>query len=140
MNQHTIFIAEDDEDDQFLLRTAFSSAAKSCDLVFFANGEQLVQRLQQPNQHPTLVLLDLNMPVLDGFQTLQKIRQQDLYRTLPVIILTTSSQRDDITKAYALGANSFITKPHQYTDLVQTVQQLQDFWLGLAQTPTAKAV
>lgn len=136
MSQHTIFIAEDDEDDQFLLRSAFNSVGRTCELEFFNNGEQLLNRLGQTNHRPTLVLLDLNMPVMDGFQALSEIRQQDAYRTLPVIVLTTSNQRDDITRAYSLGANSFITKPNQYNDLLQTVQHLQQFWLNLAQTTT----
>jgi CheY-like chemotaxis protein len=135
MSQPTIFVADDDEDDQFLLRTAFASSEASCNLVFFANGEQLIRQLHQTEQRPRIVLLDLNMPVLDGFQTLQQIRQEDQYKALPVIILTTSSQRDDISRAYELGANSFIIKPSQYTDLVQTVEHLQAFWLGIAQTP-----
>lgn len=135
MSQHIIFVAEDDEDDQFLLRTAFASTGRSCELVFFNNGEQLVRQLDQTHQHPTLVLLDLNMPIMDGFQTLQQLRQRDAYKTLPVVVLTTSNQRDDIARAYALGANSFITKPHQYDELLQTVQHLQQFWLNLAQTP-----
>lgn len=137
MNQHTIYIAEDDEDDQFLLRTAFASASKACDLVFFTNGEQLITQLQQTNSRPSLVLLDLNMPVMDGFQTLQQLRQQKPYQTLPVVVLTTSSQQDDVKRAYSLGANSFITKPNQYADLVNTVQHLQQFWLDLAQIPPA---
>jgi CheY-like chemotaxis protein len=135
MSQHTIYIAEDDEDDQFLLRTAFASSDVACELVFFPNGEQLLHQLNRAERRPKIVLLDLNMPVLDGFQTLQQIRQEDTYSTLPVIILTTSSQRDDISRAYALGANSFITKPNQYTELLQTVEQLQAYWLGIAQTP-----
>lgn len=137
MSQHTIYIAEDDEDDQFLLRTAFASASKACELVFFTNGEQLLNQLQETGPRPALVLLDLNMPVMDGFQTLQYLRQQDAYRTLPVVVLTTSSQRDDVMRAYSLGANSFITKPNQYVDLVKTVQHLQQFWLNLAQIPPA---
>lgn len=136
MNQHTIFIAEDDEDDQFLLRSAFNSVGNPCELEFFSNGEQLVHRLGQTSRRPTLILLDLNMPVMDGFQALYEIRQQAAFKTLPVIVLTTSNQRDDISRAYLLGANSFITKPNQYNDLLQTVQHLQQFWLNLAQTTT----
>ncbi|HEX9958963.1 MAG TPA: response regulator [Fibrella sp.] len=135
MNQHTIFVAEDDEDDQFLLRTAFASTGVACDLVFFTNGEELINQLAISAHRPTLVLLDLNMPVMDGFQTLSYLRNQDAYRTMPVLVLTTSSQREDVTKAYSLGANSFITKPHQYADLTRSVQQLQQFWLSTASVP-----
>ena len=135
MNQHTIFVAEDDEDDQFLLRTAFASTGVACDLVFFTNGEELINQLAISAHRPTLVLLDLNMPVMDGFQTLSYLRNQDAYRTMPVLVLTTSSQREDVTKAYSLGANSFITKPHQYADLTRSVQQLQQFWLATASVP-----
>ena len=137
MSQHTIFVAEDDEDDQFLLRSAFASTGVECDLFFFTNGEELLNRLDEADRRPTLVLLDLNMPIMDGFQTLSRLRDQDDYKTVPVLMLTTSSQRDDVTRAYSLGANSFITKPHQYDDLKRTVAQLQHFWLSTASIPKA---
>lgn len=132
---HTIYIADDDEDDQFLLQTAFASTDLGCQLKFFGNGEQLLKQLTEENRPPTMVLLDLNMPILDGFQTLVKLRSQVAYETLPVVILTTSNQQSDVQKAYELGANSFITKPHQYADLLRTVQQLEQFWLNIAQLP-----
>ncbi|MEZ0540878.1 response regulator [Fibrella arboris] len=135
MSQHTIFVAEDDEDDQFLLRTAFASTGMACDLVFFTNGEELISQLAVSEARPTLVLLDLNMPIMDGFQTLAHLRNQEAYRTMPVLVLTTSSQREDVTRAYSLGANSFITKPHQYADLTRAVNQLQQFWLATASIP-----
>lgn len=134
--QHIIFVAEDDEDDQFLLRTAFASTGVACDLVFFTNGEELINQLASVEQRPTLILLDLNMPIMDGFQTLKYLRNQDAYQTTPILVLTTSSQREDVTRAYSLGANSFITKPHQYADLTRTVQQVQQFWLSTASIPT----
>ncbi len=140
MHQHTIFVAEDDEDDQFLLRTAFASTGVACDLVFFANGEELINQLAESEQRPTLVLLDLNMPIMDGFQTLTHLRNQEAYRTMPVLVLTTSSQREDVTRAYSLGANSFITKPHQYADLTRAVQELQQFWLSTASIPKINRV
>lgn len=135
MSQHTIFVAEDDEDDQFLLQTAFASTGVACDLVFFTNGEELISQLAIAEERPTLVLLDLNMPIMDGFQTLTHLRNQEAYKTMPVLVLTTSSQREDVTRAYSLGANSFITKPHQYADLTRTVHQLQQFWLLTASIP-----
>ncbi|MEZ0483156.1 response regulator [Fibrella aquatica] len=138
MSEHTIFVAEDDEDDQFLLKTAFASTGMSCDLVFFTNGEELINQLASSAQRPTLVLLDLNMPIMDGFQTLSHLRAHDAYKTMPVLVLTTSSQREDVTRAYSLGANSFITKPNQYADLTRTVLQLQQFWLMTASIPQHK--
>ena len=81
MSQHTIFVAEDDEDDQFLLRTAFASMGDICRLVFFTNGEELLHQLVATGERPTLVLLDLNTPVMDGFQTLTHLRSQNTYKT-----------------------------------------------------------
>ncbi|MBO0937038.1 response regulator [Fibrella sp. HMF5335] len=135
MTPHTIYIADDDEDDQFLLQTAFASTGLGCQLKFFGNGEQLLRQLTIAVEPPTLVLLDLNMPILDGFQTLAQLRSQTAYETLPVVILTTSNQHSDVQRAYEMGANSFITKPHQYADLLRTVQQLEQFWLNIAQLP-----
>ncbi|MBO0933209.1 response regulator [Fibrella aquatilis] len=135
MTPHTIYIADDDEDDQFLLQTAFASTGQGCQLKFFGNGEQLLKQLTVEKAPPTLVLLDLNMPILDGFQTLAQLRSQAAYETLPVVILTTSNQPSDVQRAYEMGANSFITKPHQYADLLRTVQELELYWLNTAQLP-----
>lgn len=135
MNPYRIYIADDDEDDQFLLQTAFESTGSGCQLKFFGNGEQLLNQLNTETDPPTMVLLDLNMPILDGFQTLAHLRSQAAYESLPVVILTTSNQHSDVQKAYEMGANSFITKPHQYADLLRTVQQLEQFWLNVAQLP-----
>ncbi len=132
MKRHIIFIADDDEDDQFLLQTAFNASGMPCDLFFFTNGEELLTCLLETTISPTLVLLDLNMPILDGFQTLIRLRALEAHRTVPVLVLTTSSASEDVTRAYALGANSFITKPHQYAQLTQTVHELQQFWLSTA--------
>ena len=132
MKQHIIFVAEDDEDDQFLLRSAFADTGMACKLVFFSDGEQLINELALTEKRPTLVLLDLNMPIMDGFQTLRLLRNNDAYKTIPVLVLTTSSQREDVSLAYSMGANSFIIKPHQYADLTRTVEQLQQFWLSTA--------
>ena len=135
MTPYTIYIADDDEDDQFLLQTAFASTGLGCQLKFFGNGEQLLKQLTAGKAPPTLVLLDLNMPILDGFQTLAQLRSQVAYETLPVVILTTSNQPSDVQRAYEMGANSFITKPHQYADLLRTVQELGQYWLNMAQLP-----
>ena len=113
----------------------FSSATKEQLIGFFEHLESELDHsgfFNPPEKRPTLVLLDLNMPIMDGFQTLRLLRNNDAYKTIPVLVLTTSSQREDVSLAYSMGANSFIIKPHQYADLTRTVEQLQQFWLSTA--------
>lgn len=136
-----VLVAEDDPDDRLLLEEAFAEARVPVRLRFADDGEHLLELLQRavrpraPEALPVLVLLDLNMPRLDGREALRAIRTHHRLRHLPVILLTTSSSRDDVNDCYDLGASSFITKPVSFDALVDLAAVLGRYWLGCVRLP-----
>ena len=132
MNQNAsscVFIADDDEDDCYLLAIAFSKHSPECRLQFTSDGAALLETLARTESQPSLILLDLNMPRLNGFEALQRLREDPLYQAIPIVILTTSDDQGDQQRARELGANEFITKPLDAQALGETVTQLRQTWL-----------
>jgi CheY-like chemotaxis protein len=132
MNQNPspcVFIADDDEDDRFLLNLAFDQYSPRCRLVFAHDGLALLDALAHSESSPHLIILDLNMPLLDGFEVLKALRNHPQYLTTPIVILTTSEADWDRQQAQRLGANEFITKPLNSVQLGQVVTQLRAEWL-----------
>ena len=132
MNQHTypcVFIADDDEDDRYLLNLAFTRHSPQCRLVFTYDGLDLLDALARYETSPELIILDMNMPRLNGFEALQALRQQPSYQSTPIVILTTSEAETDRQRAEQLGANEFITKPLKGELLGQIVIRLRVDWL-----------
>jgi CheY-like chemotaxis protein len=125
---HSVFIADDDEDDRMLLQYAFAQNSPECHLIFAEDGLALLDALSQTNTDPCLIILDMNMPRLNGFEALQVLRHSPLYANKPIVILTTSSDAIDRQQAYALGANEFLTKPLSLDLLGQTVIHLRKEW------------
>lgn len=131
MNQHPIhavFVADDDEDDRLLLRYAFAQHSPECELIFAEDGLALLDALALLQSEPCLIILDLNMPRLNGFEALQVLRLNSQYAHTPVVILTTSSDTTDRQYAYALGANEYLTKPISLELLGQLVLHLRKVW------------
>jgi CheY-like chemotaxis protein len=126
---HSIFVADDDEDDHYLLQTAFRVHCPACQLQFAHDGLVLLELLNQSTLIPSLIILDLNMPRLDGFETLQILRHNPLYAKTPIIILTTSDNQSDRQQAFELLASEFVTKPLSLYELTQLVQQFKQTWL-----------
>lgn len=124
-----VFLVDDDEDDRFLIHQIFKQLSPQCVLKLIPNGRQLLEALKQTSKLPTLILLDLNMPLMGGFEALASIRQQSSYDAIPVIILTTSDQAADRQQAIALKADGFMTKPVTIEELNQLVLQLRHTWL-----------
>ncbi len=143
MTKRTIIVmAEDDEDDRLLAKAAFEEGDLNYDLRFVEDGAALIDFLKRRGAYasideplPGLVLLDLNMPRMDGREALRKIREDAALRRLPVVVLTTSSEDEDITSSYDLGANSYITKPVTFEALVETVTMLEKYWFHTVQLP-----
>ena len=132
MNQNPsacVFIADDDEDDRYLLARAFAQHSPDCRLQFAHDGLALLDALGQTKAHPSLILLDLNMPRLNGFEALKRLRNHPTYQATPIVILTTSEAEVDRQRATELGANDFITKPLNAVLLGQIVDQLRTDWL-----------
>jgi CheY-like chemotaxis protein len=131
-----ILYAEDDLDDQLLLQDALTTAGLNHRLRFVANGEELLSDLQNEDvRRPDLILLDLNMPKMDGRKALEEIKRNQLYKNIPVVILTTSSTQEDINICYKRGVNSFITKPPSFDELVQALKSLTIYWSEVVQLP-----
>ena len=141
MGRRTILIAEDDENDAFLLERAFGEAGSHADLQFVVNGEEALaylrgegpyqNRLEHP--FPSLLLLDLKMPRKNGLEVLEVVRNDPLLRKLIVVIFTASNQDRDIDLALELGANSYLVKPSTPAALASVLHRVEDYWLGLNQ-------
>lgn len=135
----SILIAEDREDDVYLVQHAFRKAGSQSPLQFVSNGEEALAHLRREKHYadrtafpfPALLLLDLKMPKKNGFEVLQEVRADPRLKKLPVIILSSSDQPDDIDSAWALGANSYLVKPSEAADLVVMLQKVEDYWLNL---------
>jgi CheY-like chemotaxis protein len=138
-----ILLVEDREDDILLIRKSFEKAELANPVYVVRNGEEAVAYLigEEPFSNrvehplPDLILLDLKMPKLDGFETLLWIRHQPGIRNIPVVILTSSEQLGDVTKAYALGANSFLVKPVDFEHSIELVKVLHRYWLRTSRLP-----
>jgi len=134
----TVLLVEDNPEDAFMVGRAFRTVAAKNALVVLRDGEQAVRYLKGEGEYgdrlkfpiPELILLDLNMPGMNGFEVLTWVRQQPAFTRLPVIILTTSTYSPDVRQAYRLGANSFLTKPTDFMKLVSEVKAMADFWLN----------
>lgn len=140
-----VLIAEDDPSDIFLLKRAFALAEVPANLHFVRDGQEAIDYLEGGAAYkdrathplPDLLLLDLKMPRLNGFDVLQWLRRQPGLKRLLVTVLTSSDQPDDINRAYDLGANSYLLKPHNSSDLSALVAQVKRYWLDLNQQPVA---
>lgn len=135
----SIWIADDDPDDCQLIREAMQESRLSNDLQFVKDGEELMKKLNDSEELPGLILLDLNMPKKDGREALSEIKSSARFRQIPVIILTTSKAEEDIFRTYDLGVNSFISKPVSFSSLVDVMKGIGRYWFELVELPKAKA-
>ncbi|MCJ8293663.1 MAG: response regulator [Colwellia sp.] len=139
----TIHMCDDDPDDQLLVSDALEEARLGNPIDFTNNGKELLQYLNREGAFahlidqplPGLILLDLNMPVMDGREVLNKIKQNEKFRSIPIIVLTTSKAEADIARTYEMGVNSFIIKPVSFDSLVEMVRSVSDYWFHLVSLP-----
>jgi len=135
MNEIAILIAEDDADDRYLLQAAFDENGYEDKLCFVENGLELIDYLHQwragkPGyERPSFIMLDLNMPRKDGREVLTELKNDDLLRTIPVIVFSTTNNEQEMKRCYDAGANSYITKPNSFEGLVQTVAAVRSYWV-----------
>lgn len=129
MKKHIVFIVDDDGDDREIARDAFKAYDTEADYVLLASGDALLQQLQQQPEKPSLVLLDLNMPGMDGREVLKVIKSNPLLQAIPIVIFTTSSSPLDRKITYELGANCFVTKPDTYEKMVEVSGCIGQLWL-----------
>jgi len=128
MPSQKILVIEDDLDDQLLISEAFQNSGVCCELSFAGNGRQALQILDSPDYRPDLIVLDLNMPVMNGFEVLSHFQAADTLASIPVIVLTTTGESDFVNKSYDLGASSFIVKPRTFPQLEKIARDLTNYW------------
>jgi len=132
----SILIVEDSEDDFYATKRAFNKANLHNPIQRAISGEEALSWLQKSaNNKPGLILLDLNMPGLDGRKTLEFIKQDISLKSIPVIILTTSDDERDIKACYDLGANTYIQKPVDFDGLIEAMKRLKEYWFEIALLP-----
>ncbi len=137
----TILMADDDEDDRLLAKDAFIESRIQNKFLSVEDGVELLDYLHRRNGFadlktfptPSLILLDLNMPRMDGREALAEIKSDPVLRRIPVIVFTTSSALEDVEKSYDLGAASFISKPETFASLVDFMKSLGGFWAEFVQ-------
>ena len=125
-------IVDDDTDDREIIRDAFMSKHdENCEFIFIENGDKLLEYLQTESNGklPSVIMLDLNMPGKDGREVLKDIKTNDTYRTIPIVVFTTSSSLRDKQTSYHLGANCFVTKPDTFNKLVELTDSIARLWL-----------
>ena len=146
MKSKIILLVEDNPSDVGLTKRALEKSHIANELVVAEDGQEALDYLfdsdpltgQKMNDLPALILLDLKLPKLDGLQVLRRIRADEYTSRLPIVILTTSSEEDDIAQSYDLGANSYIRKPVDFKQFVEAVQHLGLYWLVINQPPPPK--
>jgi CheY-like chemotaxis protein len=139
----TILMADDDPDDRLLTADALKEGRLINDIRFVENGEELLAYLRKQGKfaapadapRPGLILLDLNMPRMDGRTVLKEIKQDPDLRTIPVVVLTTSKDDEDVYRSYDLGVNSYIVKPVTFEALVDILQTLEKYWFEIVELP-----
>jgi len=139
--QIRILLADDDEDDRMLAKDALERGLLTNPIDEVTDGIELLDHLNglldREEPLPGLILLDLNMPRMDGREALARIRENDRLRRIPVVVLTTSKAEEDVYRTYDLGVNSFISKPVTFDGLVGVMSQLGKYWLEMVVLPSS---
>jgi len=149
MNSQPVLLVDDDDNDVLFLQNAWKKAAIPNALTVVTDGQRAIDYLDglrklrpqaaQAAQMPSFVLLDLNLPLVTGFEVLQWIRRHSEFQTLVIVILTASSSESDVRRAYLLGANSYIVKPSNPEQLRELAGLLASYWLGWNLAPAKSA-
>ncbi len=143
MTNNTILLAEDNYDDEVLTLRALHKELTDVNIVVAHNGVEVLDYLCATGAYvgrdrtvlPKLLLLDLKMPMMDGLETLRRIRATEHTNLLPVVILTSSDEERDQLESYRLGANSYVRKPVRFDDFVKAATNLGIYWLEINQSP-----
>jgi CheY-like chemotaxis protein len=140
----TILMADDDEEDRQLAREALENAHLANEMRFAVDGQDLMDYLRRDGRYadpsvqaprPGIILLDLNMPKKDGREALEEIKADESLRRIPVVVLTTSKDEEDVLRTYDLGVNSFITKPVTFAGLVEVMRAWTRYWFEIVELP-----
>jgi CheY-like chemotaxis protein len=138
----TILLADDDEEDRELARDALQDSRLANEMKFVFDGQDLLDYLrrqgrwrEQDAPRPGIILLDLNMPKMDGREALAEIKADDSLRRIPIVVLTTSKDEADVLSTYDLGVSSFITKPVTFGGLVDVMKTWTQYWFEIVELP-----
>ena len=145
-NTVVILLAEDDEDDYILIKKGLRKAKLSNEIRWVKDGVELMDYLRHTNAYedistsprPCLILLDLNMPRMDGREALKEIKNDESLKTIPTVVLTTSKAEEDIIDTYNLGVNSYVRKPVRFEDFARAISVLGQYWFELVELPPTK--
>ena len=130
-HKRPILVVEDDPVDQEMIVLAFKRASVKNKLITKSNGQEALDYLLAPRREsvlPAVIILDLNMPHMDGFEFLRRIKTEPRFAAIPVVVLTTSQFDRDLTQSYALGASSCLTKPGDFEQLVKMAAEVDQYW------------
>jgi two-component system response regulator len=142
----TIVLADDDEDDRLLAQDAMEAAGSVYDCHTVCDGQELLDFLRHTGKFegtetallPSVILLDLNMPILDGRETLRLLKEDPMLSAIPVVILSTSDSDEDIQQGYHLGASSYMVKPTEFSTLVDMMKTFNSYWFECSAIPNAR--
>lgn len=138
-----ILLVEDNEGDIILTLEAFNDVKLKNTVSVVRDGEEAVQYLNREGAFqdaiaPDFILLDINLPKMDGKEVLAYIKNHDRFKTIPVVMLTTSSSEKDIKDSYNAFANCYITKPVDFEKFIQVIRSIEEFWISIVQLPVKK--
>ena len=138
-----ILLVEDDPGDVLMTKEALAESKVLNHLSVVSNGEEALRYLRQEGEHadavrPDLVLLDLNLPRVDGREVLAQVKADERLRTIPVVILTTSEAEEDVLRSYQLHANAYVTKPVDFESFVDVIRQVDDFFISVVRLPRSR--
>jgi chemotaxis family two-component system response regulator Rcp1 len=136
----SILLIEDNPGDVRLTKEAFSESRNNITLNVVGDGAAAMDYIQQAGMYgshlmPDLILLDLNLPKLNGLDVLERIKKHEQWRSIPIVVLTMSESERDIAESYSMHVNCYITKPLDFGSFVDVVQQIEDFWLSIVRLP-----
>ena len=137
----TILLAEDEPGDVDLVRLAVARGRFTCQMIVAVNGKEAMAILRKEGAYaealtPDIVLLDLNMPQMNGREVLQEMADDSSLKHIPVIVFTTSDNQQDVVPCYALGASGFVTKPSDVDELFKVIHGVQEYWFSIVRLPT----
>jgi len=144
MKEKLILLVEDNEDDEELALLAFDQSRIANEMIVVRDGQEAIDYLlgteaqagKDAKTMPQLVLLDVNLPKINGHEVLRRLRADPRTRRLPVVMLTSSREEEDMLTSYDLGANSYVRKPVDFARFAETILQMQMYWLVLNDAPT----
>lgn len=146
-NRLKMLVAEDEETDVFLLRMAFDRAGVEINAIFVRDGQETLDYLEGVGEYsdrgkyplPSVILLDIKMPRLNGFDVLAWMKGNTSHQRTPVIVFSGSDEQKDIERAYELGANVYMTKPMESDDLLRLVSVLKEYWAKYVRLPAPRS-